>query len=451
MSNTFPRRDPLAESGPAIVTRARALPGSSEVLSVEELAVADRVARRLHNDLRALFDALPSDARHASGMARALGIDRTTCQRAVFAASRGYAGPELLTRLPGVKGLRQLVASGRAALGAGSKDVFDALDASIRQFQSLITTLGGSQSRLIRRLEVSALVREGDTGDSRGAATAGPRQRLFHAAAELTGRSSDCWVAVYLYNPSREVEGAVELIRANGLLGHRARADAVPLVFHSFATKPRESQATERRLGLVEPLVSSRRTNAPDSLLGEFSSDPHPFVSTAQPNEFCVQSIDETAGAGHGPIDLMFATRTMIAHPAREQPPVEEAWALVNFPCRRLLFDVYMHRGLAGPRQPALDAHLWRPDFAQHVGSRWQTRFAEAPSLQFLPPGLRASASDAWARHSELTRFLFERSGLDASEFVGFRCDADHPVWRAGYCMSFDFAAEGEEEGAGDA
>ena len=109
-----------------------------------------------------------------------------------------------------------------------------------------------------------------------------------------------------------------------------ARADAVPLVFHSFATKPREAPTKERPVGLVEPLVVSHRTNAPDSLLAEFSSDPHPFVSTAQPNEFCVQSIDESAGAGHGPIDLMFATRTMIAHPTLEQPPLEEAWALVQ-------------------------------------------------------------------------------------------------------------------------
>jgi hypothetical protein len=107
-----------------------------------------------------------------------------------------------------------------------------------------------------------------------------------------------------------------------------------------------------------------------------------------------------------------------------------------------------MRRDLARACLPSLDTHLWRPDFAQHVGSRWQTRFAESPSLQLLPPGLRGSVTDAWARHSELTRFLFERAGLDPAEFVGFRCDIEYPIWRAGYCISFDFSTPGEDEAA---
>lgn len=436
---------PPGGAAPTIVTRPGGAVRAGEVLTAEELAVADRVARRLHDSLRAVLGIAPADARHASGLARALSIDRTTCQRAVFVASRPYPGPSLLTRLPGIKGLQQIAESARQVFVDAPKEPLDALDASIVQFQSIITSLAGSQSRLIRRLDATtaALEAEQRTG---APASAGPRQRMFHAATELTGRNSDCWLAIYLYSPASDNEGIVDLVRANGLVGHRARPDAVPLVFHSFATKPAEVEADDPNLGVVKPLLFSSRRDTPAAMLPEFSSDPPPLVSTQQPHEFCVQSIDEQPG-GQNPLDLMFATRTRIVHPATGRPPIEEAWALINFPCRRLLFDVYMHRDLARACLASLDVHLWRPDFAQHVGDRWQTRFAQqSPPLQLLPGGLRGSASDAWPRHSELTRFLFERAGFDPSEFVGFRCDVEYPIWRAGYAVSFDFSTAGDDE-----
>jgi hypothetical protein len=37
---------------------------------------------------------------------------------------------------------------------------------------------------------------------------------------------------------------------------------------------------------------------------------------------------------------------------------------------------------------------------------------------------------------------------MEPDEFVGFRCDAEYPLWRAGYCVSFDFTRpEGESPG----
>src|SRR5690606_31791520 len=137
---------PPGGAAPTIVTRPGGAVRAGEVLTAEELAVADRVARRLHDSLRAVLGIAPADARHASGLARALSIDRTTCQRAVFVASRPYPGPSLLTRLPGIKGLQQIAESARQVFVDAPKEPLDALDASIVQFQSIITSLAGSQS-----------------------------------------------------------------------------------------------------------------------------------------------------------------------------------------------------------------------------------------------------------------------------------------------------------------
>jgi len=409
-------------------------------LAPEDVGRADRVARRLHAEISALLAAMPAAARNASGLARHLGIDRTTCQRAVFAVSRPYSGPELFSMLPGVRGLQQLVEATSASRPAPDRAVVDGLAAAIDQFQALLASLGGSHSRLVRRLERGSAADAGaamarTTEDSGGRDA---RARLFEAAAELTGRHSACWVAVYVYRRVPGLPRTLEVSRAHGLIGHVARADAVPLVVQNFSSRPdTDADGGPDRFTTLDDDALEGRTLGP--LLREFTTDPPPLVTSKQPHEFLVQSIDERTPSLHRPIDLMMATRTRIPHPSQEPRQVEEAWALVNFPCRHLLFDIWMERDLARACIPSLDLHLWRPDFAQQSGDRWQTRFADAPSLQILGAGPRRAAPHAWPRMPELTQHVFDRLDAAPGDFVGFRCDVDYPVWRAGYCVSFDF------------
>jgi hypothetical protein len=394
---------------------------------------------------------MPPTARNASGLARHLGIDRTTCQRAVFAVSRPYPGTELFSRLPGVKALARIAEAAAAAEPAPARATLDALEAAIDQFQELVATTGGSLARLTRRLERSTAVGHAATHTPRSQAESsalGARMRLYEAAAELTGRSSACWVAVYAYRPTSDGQ-TVEVFRAHGLVGHVARADAVPLTVHNFTRKTDEGESPqpERFASLENVEVEGRNGTV---VLEEFSSDPVPLVTSRQPDEFLVQSIDERAPAIGHPVDLMLSARTSMPHPVLQSPPIEEAWALLNFPCRHLLFDIWMHRDLACSCIPSLDTHLWGPDFSTQLGDRWRTRFADSPPLQLLGPGLRRSSPPAYPRLGELTQHLFSRVSLEPDEFVGFRCDVEYPLWRAGYCVSFDFTRPGRAEGGDD-
>jgi hypothetical protein len=422
-----------------------------EPLTAQEWARADRVARRLHAEISAFLTALPATARNASGLARHLGVDRTTCQRAVHAVSHPYRGPDLFARLPGVRGLARLVEAAGALRPIPDRGALDALDAAVDRYQELITELGGSLTRLTRRLEISAPGGVGGalrTGRSTAESAAlSARMRLFEAATELTGRSSACWVAVYAYRPSPTDPDTVEVFRANGLVGHVARADAMPLVVHNF-TRPADGGPGSGG-GPFDTLENAEvSVRGGTVVMPAFTSSPPPLVTARQPDEFLVQSIDERAPTRGRPVDLMLAARSTIPHPLRQSPPLEEVWALVNFPCRHLLFDVYLHKDLARASLPSLDAHLWGPDFAQHAGERWSTRFAEAPPLQLLGTGLRGAAPAAWPRMPDLTRHLFERVGLEPDEYVGHRCDVEYPLWRAGYCVSFDFTRPEEGDGA---
>ncbi|MEO0651710.1 MAG: hypothetical protein AAFZ65_13625 [Planctomycetota bacterium] len=266
---------------------------------------------------------------------------------------------------------------------------------------------------------------------------ADPQVRLFEAAREVTGRASDCWVAVYVYRPCPDDPSRVEVLRAYGLRGHSARRDAVPLVVHNFSSGIDDPDGDPRFANLEQARAEGR---TPTIVLENFTSSPPPLVTARQPGEFLVQSIDAPSPSGGAPVDLMLATRSSFPHPANHDPHLEEVWALVNFPARHLLLDVYLHPDLARRSVPSLDAHLWGPDFSQQVGDRWQTRFSHTPPLQLLGSGIRTAGPAAFPRLPELTAELFARSELDPTSYVGFRCDVPYPLWRAGYCVTFDFS-----------
>lgn len=405
----------------------------------DELEVA---LRAVHRDLRGLLSALPVEVQTATGLARSLEIERTTCQRAVSAVNQPYPGTSLVGQLPGVAGLRALT-DAAAARWAGVADIQQALTllrASVDRYAALVLRTAGSRAKLLTRLSASD-----DVGHSVRPGHEQNARQLFDAAAALTGRQSQTWLAVHIYEPTNRAD-RLQQTRAHGLIGHTAREDAVPLTFHVFATSTPGVEAFDdaAELGRFCPLAPATKDDgAPPEVLRAYSSNPPPVVRARQPNEFLVQTVDSTSAPGSA-CDLMFGLRGLMAHPGGTPPFMEEVWAMINFPARWLLFDVFLHREIARRCIPGLDVHLWRPDFAATAGERWQTRFAAGgPRLESLGQGLEQVASAAFARHGELLRFLFETRGLNAAEYVGYRCQTAYPMWRTGYRMTFDFGEPG--------
>lgn len=436
-----PTAVPLVRTMPVRMTSLAAA-NNVAPLTGEEIQVADRATRRLHEHIRGFLSSLPADARNASALSRYLGVDRTTCQRFVFTASRPYAGLALIDRLPGVRGLRQLTEGARNASPPVDSETLSSLETAIDRFEEAIHSLAPSQSALLRRIGATPLAAPNAAG-LESAEPRAARERLFEAAAEVTGRFSETWVAVYVYYPGEPASnGKINVARAHGLVGHVARRDAVPLTFHNFVSKRSDGGSADADDQAFRNLSDTATLgNSPDAILRQFSTDPLPVVSSRQPGEYLVQAIDTNPAAAGLPVDLMLATRNIMPHPATQLPGIEEVWAMINFPARQMIFDVYLHRDLARQCIPALDAHLWRPDFAAQVADRWQTRFADGPRLELLGQGTQNAATAAYARHQELTTFLFESLQLDDSRFVGYRGSVAYPVWRTGYCMSFDFSA----------
>ena len=402
-------------------------------LGESETSALTRALRNLHRELRSFLAAMPVDAQSASGLARRLDVERTTCQRVVSAANQASPGLTLIKHLPGVAGMRMIVnAAGRldqAEVARASAALSTAIDA----YEQASRRIAPSRARLLASIDASP----GKAGESGTNDRERSRTQLFESAAALTGRYSETWLAMHIYEPADDPKHLIQT-RAHGLIGHVAREDAVPLTFHVFGTSsPTDDEPAE--VEHFHPLVAPSDRKGPAELLRQFSTRPFPVVRARQPNEFLVQTIDANPAEPTTPFDLVFGMLGRMVHPGTVAPFVEEVWALVNFPVRWLLMDVFLRRDLARTCVPGLDVHLWRPDFASQVGERWQTRFSTAPRLQLIRADLEQAASPAYGRSAELQQFLFEQRGLEAADFVGYRCEVAYPMWRTGYRMTFDF------------
>lgn len=412
-------------------------------LNPKERAQAEQVARRLHAELRNMVAILPEPSRGASAMARLLSMDRATCQRIVGVASRPQVGVESLVQLPGIQGLRQFVAAvGARKEAKGHAEELAAAAAAVERFEALIDQLGGSQRRLRARLEIedAALPAPAITGGPEDPAT---REALFQAAAAVTGRWSSMIMDARIVRPVPGQPHLTEGLRARAMIGHVSRADAVPLEVGGDAPLQTPHPGTPAFATLDAAAGAGR---PPASLLAEFSTQPLPTMVSRSAGDKVFSVLDTAAATVERPVDIVLASRgaSPDRHPATRRPAVGEMWFLVTFPARRLVYDVYLHRDIARRCIPSLELHLWGPDVSQGHASRWSTRFPGGPRLEVLGPGLARTQTAAYSRHAELMARIFETVGWPADEFIGYRCEVAYPIWRAGYCMAFDFT--GNEE-----
>lgn len=416
----------------------RVMPGVSlanlapitQPLTADEVAMSERVAARLHADLSKLVAQLPIPAQTGSGMSKHLDVVRNTTQRVVHALRDDAPGLQTLVKLPGTKGLDQLLeAMQDAGLDAGDIEL---AQVAVRQFERLIDQLAGSHAKLISRITTRT-----------GAAPTSPlasveaRKLLFEAAAGVTGRSAHVSVSLYAFRRSASNPDVFQRAIASGLLQTTVMPGGMPVVIRVGDTLEWDDPS-KRTMKLLDDSMPRGRT--PEALLRDFTTHPLPTVSSQGTADNMVQVIDPAQLEGPQTLNVITAARSEhpFLDPRTGRVTLDEVWSLVNCPCRRLLFDVYLHREIERMVRPRIEAQLWYPNLSSPGGQRWITRFPSQPRLELLGEGIGNARAGSFDRHAELTRTLFERVGWDPGEFIGFRCEVEFPIWRAGYCMVFD-------------
>lgn len=415
------------------------LTASSRPLTPDEAGLCDRVAGRLHADLSRLVGQLPLPAQSGSGMARHLDVVRNTTQRVVHALRDASPSLQTLVKLPGVKGLEQLLdAMGKAGLDAGDIEL---AQVAVRQFDQLIETLAGSHAKLIGRITSAG---GGEVMTSLAAMEA--RQLLFESAVGVTGRRAEVSISLYAFRRSASNPDKLQRAIASGVLQTTVMPGGMPVVIRVGDTIEWDDPE-KRSMKLLDDSTPHGRT--PEALLRAFTTHPLPTVSSQGTADNMVQVIDPTGLDGPQTLDVITAARSDHPYldPRTERLNLDEVWSLVNCPCRRLLFDVYLHRDIERLVRPRVEALMWYPNLSSPGGQKWLTRFPSQPRLELLGEGIGNARAASHGRHPELTRTLFERVGWNPGEFVGFRCEVEYPIWRAGYCMTFDLVSGEADDG----
>jgi hypothetical protein len=391
--------------------------------------MCDRVADRLHADLSLLISELPIAAQNGSGMAKHLNIVRNTCQRVIHATRDQSPNAQTLVKLPGIKGLEQMLEAMRAV--GVSIEPIELATIAVAQFDQLINTLAGSHTKLAARINAVGTV---DSKSPLGSIES--REALFHAAIEVTGRSAATSISLYAFRQSPENPDVLQRAIASGLIQTTVVPGGMPVVIRAGDTLQWDDPEN-RTLDYLDD--SKPLGNTPEALLKEFTTHPLPTVSSQGSSDNLIQVIDPANFEGPQTLDVITAARSN--HPFRDpssgELTLDEVWSLVNCPCSRLLFDIYLHRDLERTVRPKIDSQLWYPNLSSPGGQRWITRYPSPPRLELLGEGISHAPTASHPRHSELTSTLFDRVGWNPSEFVGFRCEVMFPIWRAGYCMSF--------------
>ena len=396
-------------------------------LSDEEAMRGVRVAGRIQADLIQVINQLPVHARGGSGMARHLEIVRNTCQRICYAV-QDPPNLQTLGRLPGVKGLQQFVDAARRV--GVTNEAADLLVASINEFSRLIDDIAGSHSKLNDRLDANVGNAPG-VGSNSDVST---RANLYAVSAQLTG--GGCQTAVSVNIIDLHDENTLSRTYIHGFIGASIAPSGMPMVICSGDNLRWAKKDWDHRL--LDDTGLKGRT--PTALIEPFTSSPLPEITGRGKDGQLLQVIDPASLETGAQLDVVTATRTTwpLVNPETKECAFERVWYLVNWPVQNLIFDVYLHEKLERMFRPSIDALLWYPGLSIPGGDKWATRFPNQTKLELLGRGISASHSGLWHRHGELTQHTFDRIGENPGDYVGFRCEVQYPIWRAGYCMSFE-------------
>lgn len=424
------------------------LPRQARPLSPTEWSEAERVAARLHGELRRLIARMPEHARHASGMSRHLSVLRATCQRVVQGVQDATPSVWLITRLPGVEGLRQFLDGARNA-GIDGSDI-EAVESAVEAFERLITVTGGSLTKLIERIGASEAA-QGGSPDGTGVCSPTQREALYMSAAGVTGRRCDVALSIYAFRRAPDDPAFLERALAKGMIGSVVTPGGMPMVLSSGDTLKGDDEV--RNVTLLNREAARGRT--PEAIFRPFTTDPLPMVTARGRGASLQQVIDpqSSGNSGGATFDVVTAVRGRhpFTDPDTRKPSLDAVWSLVSCPSAKLILDVYLHADMEREFRPTMEALLWTPNLDISEEQRWALRLPAQPKLQLLGRGTRAAASELYPRHAELTRYFFDHIGWEPEEFLGFRCETLFPVWRAGYCMGFEHLGAAPEPNGGEA
>ncbi|HIA72735.1 MAG TPA: hypothetical protein EYO01_08590 [Phycisphaerales bacterium] len=386
------------------------------ILTDQNIADATKVAEQLHFEFTSVMQLPAIKGLRASVIAGRLSIGRMTCQRIVKFGADANSSPLLLAQIPGVTGLRDFLA---ALVQTGTpKEKLIGAEAAVEAFSQFLLDVCLSQTKLATAISLHFEATDPKQQFAR-------RRKLFESASSAVGQSASSTISMMAFKSSHREPTKFEQVAIRGFSQFRANLSSMPvrLAFNA-------AFVDYRKIG------GDEANREPQELLEQFCSTPLPTVDTREIKEQNLARIINTENIPTGePFDCFASQHTKWQ--IKGIGKSNALWMYIDYPTKSCTFDMYLHADLDSRFHITSDTHLWGTSLIAPPEDRWMKRFSDQLEHKKLGRGIKQSASSNYARHKELTQFMFEKMNWDPDEFIGYRCEMQMPIWRSGVCMNW--------------
>lgn len=383
------------------------------------------VGGRLRNSIKGLIDPFSVITPGPQALARLLGVDKVLTSR-VLKATRS-ADPIAATHsMPGPEPLRRLIKAA-ARRGASAGAVAEA-GAAIDQFEALIRDRVGDRSQL------DAILSAWDPR-ARREFELRRKQAAFKAMSQLKGAQADAILATVLLHPSSDGK-RIDVVWLSGLIGLRRVRPGVRVKLSTRRLSAADGARRPTTLG-------GTPVDDPDSLvLLPFCSEPAPKLTAQRIGEVVHYTLGGGTFGRDSGIDALFAEvnraelpRYLPAGSTRKSYFFAEA----STNAAVLQFDVLVHRDLYPGPGPALRLYDTSFEGVASVNdpARDMDQLDMLESIEPLGESLPRIRSGDVPRYAELLAHAFGSLGYLGSDFRGYRCRIEYPVYGSQVTMVF--------------
>ena len=386
---------------------------------------AENVLRRLRAAFADLFGALEIDAETPRHVARRLGLDKSLAWK-VATIAHGVDLFAIGQHLPGSGGMEiffkgaQRHLQGRAASPRATR-LIEAARSAVRDFDRLVEIHSGDRASL--EIMLSSYARE--SPERLGMLH---RKQLFSGASYLWGVQAKVQLRADFVAPSRE-PGMVDIASVRGFIGLRRLRPEVPWVIDR--TRIADDDARVRQPFGREALDPDCDSDTDAPLLPEFCSKPLPELRRVPgPEGFVHFELVPGAVGDTGAVTYVGGEvfRGVAPRYRDERNRFGEHGQLMRTPCRLLVFDVFLYRGLGFATPPALVVEgqpLGVPRYPS--GDRERGRLPVHELVEDLGAGPPMVQTADISNYARIVGSVFSRLGWNASDFHGFRVRMRYP------------------------
>lgn len=378
------------------------------------------VAEAMRSALAPLVEAVTGGIARPGRLTRELGIDKSLASRLVQAL-RQDEPLEFLHRSPAPVGLRILI---RAAREQGvSAGLCDEAEATADAFQALIDSTPGGRGSIDGWIAAhSAAARERNEHRA--------KQAIFTAMSYLIGCRCESLATTLVLRPSAD-GAAVDGMEIHQRLGLRRLRPGAPVALFSLVLDP--PPASDAPGPWLETLDGQRSDEPAQYLLAGEGRAPAPGVEIVRRGSHTIFTLAESELSLDQPVDLSSAYILRRGWQRRASALQEESRSyLLNYPCRLLVRDVFIHEALWPGANPEINLRL--PNPAGTDPQRYEGHLARINTLDMKLPieqlgrGLERCAVRDLPQYDRQLAASFARIGWDPEQFRGFRTQVVYPV-----------------------